>query len=61
MLEQPLEELLRHLSTNDGQVIWEYINKVADKKIKSRFNRDMAKLKQIQGDTDDVKQEKDTI
>ena len=33
MLEQPLEELLRHLSTNDGQVIWEYIDKVADNKL----------------------------
>ena len=47
ILEQPLEELLRHLSTNDVQVIWEYIDKVANKKIKSRFDRDMAKLKQI--------------
>ena len=47
MLEQPLEELLRHLSTNDEQVIWEYINKVADKKIKDRFDKGMVKLKQI--------------
>ena len=34
MLEQPLEELLRHLDTNEVQVIWEYIDKVADKIIK---------------------------
>ena len=61
VLEQPLEELLRQLDTNEVQVLFIYINKVVDKKMKSRFDRDMAKLKQIQGDTDDVKQEKDTI
>ena len=61
VLEQPLEELLRQLDTNEGQVVFIYINKVVDKIIKDRFDRDMAKLKQIQGDTDDVKQEKDTI
>ena len=47
MLEQPLEELLRHLDTNEVQVLFIYINKVVDKIIKDRFDRDMAKLKQI--------------
>lgn len=47
MLEQPLEELLRQLDTNEGQVVFIYINKVVDKIIKDRFDRDMAKLKQI--------------
>ena len=47
VLEQPLEELLRQLDTNEVQVLFIYINKVVDKKIKSRFDRDMAKLKQI--------------
>lgn len=47
VLEQPLEELLRQLDTNEGQVIFIYINKVVDKIIKDRFDRDMAKLKQI--------------
>lgn len=54
VLEQPLEELLRQLDTNEVQVLFIYINKVVDKKMKSRFDRDMAKLKQIQGDTDGV-------
>ena len=47
VLEQPLEELLRQLDTNEVQVLFIYINKVVDKKIKDRFDRDMAKLKQI--------------
>ena len=47
VLEQPLEELLRHLDTNEVQVLFIYINKVVDKIIKDRFDRDMAKLKQI--------------
>ena len=47
VLEQPLEELLRQLDTNKVQVLFIYINKVVDKKMKSRFDRDMAKLKQI--------------
>ena len=47
MLEQPLEELLRQLDTNEVQVLFIYINKVVDKIIKDRFDRDMAKLKQI--------------
>tara|TARA_R100001079_G_scaffold62335_1_gene32148 strand:+ start:735 stop:911 length:177 start_codon:yes stop_codon:yes gene_type:complete len=47
VLEQPLEELLRQLDTNEGQVVFIYINKVVDKIIKDRFDRDMAKLKQI--------------
>jgi|TARA_R110002073_G_scaffold188372_1_gene347082 hypothetical protein len=47
VLEQPLEELLRQLDTNEVQVLFIYINKVVDKKMKSRFDRDMAKLKQI--------------
>lgn len=47
VLEQPLEELLRQLDTNEVQVLFIYINKVVDKIIKDRFDRDMAKLKQI--------------
>ena len=47
ILEQPLEELLKNLNTNEVQVLFIYINKVVDKKIKDRFDRDMAKLKQI--------------
>ena len=47
VLEQPLEELLRQLDTNEGQVVFIYINKVVDKIIKDRFDGDMAKLKQI--------------
>ena len=47
VLEQPLEELLRHLDTNEVQVLFIYINKVVDKKMKDRFDKDMAKLKQI--------------
>ena len=42
VLEQPLEELLRQLDTNEGQVVFIYINKVVDKIIKDRFDRDMA-------------------
>lgn len=44
VLEQPLEELFRQLDTNEGQVVFIYINKVVDKIIKDRFDRDMAKL-----------------
>tara|TARA_Y100000401_G_scaffold24255_1_gene16682 strand:+ start:656 stop:832 length:177 start_codon:yes stop_codon:yes gene_type:complete len=47
ILEQPLEELLKNLNTNEVQVLFIYINQVVDKKIKDRFDRDMAKLKQI--------------
>jgi len=47
VLEQPLEELLRQLDTNEVQVLFIYINKVVDKKMKNRFDKDMAKLKQI--------------
>tara|TARA_R100001015_G_C4538897_1_gene103407 strand:+ start:572 stop:748 length:177 start_codon:yes stop_codon:yes gene_type:complete len=47
VLEQPLEELLRQLDTNEVQVLFIYINKVVDKKMKDRFDKDMAKLKQI--------------
>lgn len=46
VLEQPLEELFRQLDTNEGQVVFIYINKVVDKIIKDRFDRDMVKLKQ---------------
>ena len=47
ILEQPLEELLKNLNTNEVQVLFIYINQVVDKKMKDRFDKDMAKLKQI--------------